>query len=89
MEVAAVAARLVPSLPPFNHRVHREGEAFLEVGEGPGLNLLSMEGFHWDWWHKACTQAGWTALGSTDRHQSPGWAAHEPQGTKQRAQPQP
>lgn len=75
------AAGLVPSLPSFNYRVHGEGEAFFKGSKGQ----LAL---HWDQRDGAPTQGGRPALGSTDGHQSPGWVAHEPQGNKQRAQPQ-
>lgn len=52
---------LQPSLPPSNHR--GKGKLCQEAGEIPGLNLLSLEGFHRDQWHRAATQAGqlWAA----------------------------
>lgn len=66
MEMAAMAAQLVPSPPSLPQIAGNtgKGKLFQEVGEGPGLNLLSMKGFHWDQWYRASTQAGWTALGS-------------------------
>jgi len=61
-----MAAQLVPS-PPSLPRLTGctgKGKLFWVVGERPGLNLLSMKGFHWDQRHRASTQAGRTALGS-------------------------
>lgn len=48
MKMAAMAAQLVPSPPSLESQGTRGTGNFSRRWKGPGLNLLSIEGFHQD-----------------------------------------
>ena len=89
------AAGPQPSLSPSTHRVHREGEAFLGGGRETRSKLALHEGFPLGpaaqsfYPSRADGFGQQRRLSRTARRQSPGWAAHQPRGKKQRARPQP
>lgn len=46
----STAGALLSLCPPLQSRGTGKGKLFWELDKGPGLNLLSMEGFHQDQW---------------------------------------
>lgn len=71
--MAAMAAQLVPcssSVPPSTHRGTGKGKLFWELGKGPALTLLSMEGFHLEQQQAQPSLGGSGAWGNKQRAQT-------------------